>query len=306
MRFATRTLRSSVVRVVAAFAPLIGCSDFHEPMPEPTSNPPPLGCGESGSGCVPVVTENPPPPPLDAGRDAQIPEAGVDAQQPSDAKLSIDAKVPGVCPAQEPARGSACDVDPEAACEYGPLCGPHLTRRAQCVQGAWQVAVSSCNPPPPSCPTAEPSEGAGCQQGWAPAPKRCSYGSCDAGGAAAVAFECSGSSWTVVERCGIAACPSQTPSVGGACNYTGGACGYGNCAGAPTIYASCTQGAWSLQQVSCNPPPPSTCPALAPAQGSSCTHNGGSSCVFSLSVGGQVLGDCVNGRWELRTPDAGS
>ena len=321
MRFATRSLRTSVVRVVAAFAPLAGCSDSHEPMSEHTINPPAPPCWESSSGCVPAVTENPPPPVLDATTPPPVPYH-YDANPPSidptkpvslfrDAgwdsgpvpEPPADANVSTTCPAQEPATGSACDVPPAFGCSYGPLCDSRPTHQAECVQGKWQIYVSTCNPPPIPCPANAPTEGASCERGFGP--PRCSYGTCD-GGVAAASFECTASRWSVIERCGVPACPTDTPVSGAWCSYAGPACGYGHCSGAPTVYASCTQGAWSLQRVSCNPPPPDTCPALAPAEGSSCSHNGGNTCVFSLSVGGQVLGDCVNGRWQLRAPDAGS
>lgn len=301
MNFARRTLRTSVVRVIAAFAPLAGCSDFHQPE-DPIGNPPPPNCAEGSTGCVPVVTENPPPPVVDATNPPPPSrDAGWDSGPDADAG---DGNVPKTCPAQEPSTGGACAVPPNSGCTYGPFCESRPTHQAECVQGKWQIYVSTCNPPAIPCPENAPTEGASCERGFGP--PRCSYGTCD-GGVVAASFECAASRWSVVERCGVPACPKDTPASGAPCSYAGPACGYGNCSGAPTIHASCTQGAWSLQHVSCNPPPPpDTCPALAPAEGSSCTHNSGNTCVFSLSVGGQVLGDCVNGKWHLRAPDAGS
>lgn len=52
------------------------------------------------------------------------------------------------CPAEEPTTGEPCDstkLPHGGPCYYGPTCG-QVT--AYCQQGEWNIALSSCNPPP--------------------------------------------------------------------------------------------------------------------------------------------------------------
>jgi len=57
---------------------------------------------------------------------------------------------PPSCPAELPEQGAPCDPTWEEYCSY-PVdtgCGP-IDAQAQCVDGTWQVAIPTCNPPPP-------------------------------------------------------------------------------------------------------------------------------------------------------------
>ncbi|HEX6241699.1 MAG TPA: hypothetical protein VFZ61_12415 [Polyangiales bacterium] len=318
MRFSQRPLRASVIRVIAAFAPAVGCADTLEP--EVVGNPP--ACSSSNTpGCVPTVSANdagattsdasvdpdiatnpppcggrdgpgcPPPGTADAG-------PGVDATTPPDATV-----VDTACPVKAPLLGSVCSTS--ETCYYEPNCGTRPTRMARCIAGRWDIAQSTCNPPPPvMCPSAEPAEGAGCMPAGE---NRCYYGSCD-GGDAARTYQCTGNAWQLIERCGKPACPSAAPMNGTPCGYAGPSCRYGMaiCGGDPELVATCSAGVWSTLKPTCLNPPPPECPGLAPAEGSSCALPPNYPCSFSLSAGGTVIGMCVEGQWKLGVADAGT
>jgi hypothetical protein len=204
------------------------------------------------------------------------------------------------CPAQEPSADAACLASPSAGCSYGASCG---ARHATCYDSHWRIFVSTCNPPFVPCPDAAPVEDSGCGGGLSL--PRCTYGSCDGG--AALSFECRNAAWYVAERCGRPTCPQQRPPQGSDCRYEGPECAYDHCydEGTPRSFAQCVQGSWSVRQPTLQCAPPAPCPALAPVQGSPCTRPRVLPCTFSLSVGGEVVGVCVDGAWQLRRLDAG-
>ena len=312
MRFSRRPLRASVVHVVAAFAPLVGCSDALDVDNwMTTTNPPPIPSCEVSKvpGCVPGVASH------DAALDAGAGDASTnDATRPDstvpDALTPMDAVVAEpYCPASAPLQGSACAT--AETCYYGPNCDTRPTRTARCSNARWDIIESTCNPPPIACPDAAPAEDATCSPGFGVS--RCNYGSCDGGAELtyecsascnALTQECSASTWKVAARCGTQVCPRDKPLKDTACFHPPGAtCGYDLCSGAPSSIATCTSNGWSISQVSCNPPP--LCPALTPAEGSACSIPAGVVCTFSLSVGGTVMGRCLGERWSLGPPDAG-
>lgn len=62
-------------------------------------------------------------------------------------------------------------------CNYGPptpCSTPDMQARCDPRNGRWDVAVSSCNPPPPSCPETQPLRGTRCAV-WS-TPPECRYG----------------------------------------------------------------------------------------------------------------------------------
>jgi hypothetical protein len=317
MRFSRRPLRASVVHVIAAFAPIAACSDLLDLSEQDTQHNPPRCATPQSVGCIA------PPEWEDAGEetaapDATLPDAAIVDASPrdasataTDATAALDAVAPDTeCPALPPIGGGACARPESQSCSYGPFCGSFPTRSANCRNGGWVMSQTSCNPPPPQCPEAAPTEGAGCDPGRGP--NRCDYGRCD-GGTAEV-FECSlatdggaptGASWHLVQRCGLPVCPSGRPVHNTACDLpTGSRCNYGLCEGQPVTVAHCMSGLWSVAHGSCNPPP--LCPGLAPAEGSLCFQLPGQACTFSLSAGGTVIGTCVGGKWQLGVADAGT
>jgi hypothetical protein len=246
MHFATRKLRSSVVNVVAAFAPLLGCSEEHQP----ESNPPNMPPGCEAPGC-PGVETNPPE--------------------------VIQTNPPEVIETSPPELDAGA---PRSLTDGGDAGGP------------------------PPCPTVAPTEGSTCAGHTAEA---CQYGDCDGGAAgAAVAYECDGSRWQVTQRCANTTCPSTRPIAGSACDFVGALCEYSRCGPVFNVTARCQSGAWNVNEFSCNPPPPPLCPEPTPVQGADCNHATGSTCYVALSSGAIIPADCVNGRWQVHTPDAGS
>lgn len=175
------------------------------------------------------------------------------------------------CPAERPAPGDTCRVDSAVYCNYG-TCSPGSypvtlqcdpIGRAADGTSTWREAGgSSCNPPPPECPTV-PFEGAPCKAGWG----SCSYpDTCDQRPPDAPAYR----SWSCVgdklvsydtTTDYVVKCPVVAPKNGDPCSCAGhyaGPCSYGDCGGTPTTTATCdakTQ-TWSVSVLSCNPPPP--------------------------------------------------
>lgn len=87
--------------------------------------------------------------------------------------------LPPGCPAEKPPSGEPCAVE-GTACGYDRCFGAHFTYEATCQDGAWSVALTSCNPPPiepptqpAACPADEPSGGAPCSGSLS-----CDYGDC--------------------------------------------------------------------------------------------------------------------------------
>jgi hypothetical protein len=283
MRPLSRPLRSSVVRVIAAFAPLAGCADE----PGLISNPPnyPPTCVDA-PGCVPPLQA------IDSGLARDAAREGGDG--------ALDARDTS-CPTSQPADDAPCALAADKVCEYG-SCGGMPTGEARCKGGRWEVLISTCNPPFLPCPDAEPTPDTACERGWGP--PLCTYGECDGG--AAATFTCEDARWQVTRHCPASdACPAQQPADQSPCSSPGARCEYGDCYGYPTVLADCVTNSWRVAQLSCNPPPPDACPTLAPREGTFCQHVG-TSCGYEqpLSV---ERADCVNGSWRITTSakDAG-
>jgi hypothetical protein len=168
----------------------------------------------------------------------------------------------GACPTATPDSGGACDLVSGTDCNYGNCYGQPDTS-ATCLNGTWEVRVASCNPPAPpapTCPATEPREGDQC----APTvPADCTYheNECNEanGYKSPIAYSCRNGVWEVSGggSCNPPAqvCPTAPPQDGTPC-YGGLKCPYGDCYGAPTTFATCTNGTWNVLNSSCNPPVP--------------------------------------------------
>lgn len=104
--------------------------------------------------------------------------------------------LPGVCPSDLPAQGSACSLPEGTTCDFG-FCGALIAR---CTHGVWRFGG---NPPPnPPCPSEVPVNGDKCPACFLPSVK-CGYDFCvvgDAGTDAARALviaSCSEGAWSV-------------------------------------------------------------------------------------------------------------
>ncbi len=85
-------------------------------------------------------------------------------------------------------------------------------------------------------------------------------------------------------------CPTVAPSNGGACESEGLDCEYGaNICDSSYQRVRCSGGTWQRSAVSCNPPPPVTCPA-APQQGP--CSKAGLSCNYFVPDCGAVNVTC--------------
>lgn len=205
------------------------------------------------------------------------------------------------CPAAQPPSGARCDSALDrVSCNYGwseCLRGPEYT--AICRDNSWQILAATCNPPPPTCPTATPSTGESCVL---PSSTECTYGDCF--GAPNIYARCDAGRWQVaMASCNppAPACPAGRPTQGAPCDYPEGLpdCTYGSCAGSPTVFASCRGGRWSVSELSCNPPP-IACPPDAPFVGDACTQPSGGSCFYGTCAATPALRfSCESGRWSL-------
>jgi len=138
-----------------------------------------------GAWAVSLTSCNPPPPPL-ATCPAEMPQPGTYCDYvgpacgygatscgfPLQEAICVDSvwlitatpcnppPPTTVCPGVKPVPGTACDyVGP--SCGYDPCSGSPVTI-ASCLNGLWDVAMGSCNPPPPTCPVAAPVIGSPC------------------------------------------------------------------------------------------------------------------------------------------------
>lgn len=209
------------------------------------------------------------------------------------------------CPAVQPTNGAACNgaLDP-ASCSYGwsdCLRGPEST--AVCESGAWRIAVSTCNPPAPTCPAVAPVSGDACVL---PSPTECTYGDC--AGSPTIFARCEGGRWSVAQSsCNPPpppppVCPAAPPTPEAPCALPNGhdACGYGDCYGTPTDTAQCVDGRWRLTSLGCNPPPPMACPTEVPFEGDTCTHAPSAECHYGDCGTRPALNfTCRSGRWWL-------
>lgn len=159
------------------------------------------------------------------------------------------------CPTTAPSEGAGCDYA-GPPCEYD-VCMTHPTKAATCSKGAWRVAITSCNPPPPntSCPDDVPQQQSYCDYQGPP----CDYGDCY--GSPTHRATCDGNQWKIAESsCNpppppVTVCPVEKPISGAYCNYAGPACEYDHC-GLATTRATCDAATWTVSHSTCNPPPP--------------------------------------------------
>lgn len=293
-------LRAPLVVTVVAGAALTGCGlTVVTPAPRCPQEAP-----AAGASCDPAA--------VGAGvcgygscRGAPITQAVCDAQRRtwsvSSLRCVIDPPM-RACPTETPREGAACDaaLDP-ASCNYGwSDCtrGPQVT--ALCQGGAWRIALSTCNPPAPTCPTAAPQSGTSC--GLLPG-TQCTYGDCY--GSPTTFARCEQGTWQVAEAsCNPPppVCPLTAPADGDPCGYPLGApaCTYGNCNGTPTTYARCESGRWNVATASCNPPVPVACPTSAPFVGDPCMHPASAECHYGACGETPALRyTCAAGRWAL-------
>ncbi len=163
---------------------------------------------------------------------------------------------PGACPRSAPSVGAACTGS--NTCNYPRCMAPTWQGDivVQCVGGTWRESgVSSCNPPPPTCPPSEPAPDTSCL--GAPPGTSCSYpDKCSP--SAVKNYRCESGLWKVTSPISTSVCPATAPKHGSPCLCVTGTCTYGDCYGTPTIYAKCdpTTGTWEALESTCNPPPP--------------------------------------------------
>lgn len=184
---------------------------------------------------------------------------------PSDGGTDGGSDTPSGCPATRPSTGAPCVGT--LSCSYNP-CG---TEVATCRDGAWDVMMGSCNPPPPKCPTAAPVDGDAC------GPENTGWGGCyypdPCTKTGSISATCSGTRWSVTPKpLPAAACPPVMPAAGESCAACAGRygdCAYaaGDCYGTPlSTWAQCdaTTKTWRLLPSTCNPPPPMDAGTPAP------------------------------------------
>jgi hypothetical protein len=193
------------------------------------------------------------------------------------------------CPPSAPATDDPCVG--ALSCNYGDCAGAPTTY-ARCESGRWQVAESSCNPPPPmtACPPTAPLPGAPCAiPNGGPV---CTFGSCADGGSFPTAL-CLDGRWALqtvtCEPTPVPVCPGAPPEQGAACGRPSFAppCTWGDCNGAPTTFGACVGGRWEVNIRSCETPLP-TCASTPAPQGSYCPGFFGASCEYDPCVSNGV------------------
>ena len=82
-------------------------------------------------------------------------------------------------------------------------------------------------------------------------------------------------------------CPTAQPADGDACDVASTRrCGYRDCGGTPSVTAECkTDLKWHVSTMSCNPPPPPSCPAVQPVSGAACNLEPSQACGYKDCFG---------------------
>jgi hypothetical protein len=173
------------------------------------------------------------------------------------------------CPISQPTNGSSCATEGQR-CTY-PYCGRPNDLQFTCTGGRWSMQpTGTCNPPPPMCPTVEPTVGSPCS----PVPGPCAYTSTCCGVASQHVYGCAGE-WGWQPRgdagqtlfdfdAGVCAppppsCPANIPVEGSPCCFNAplmGSCEY-RCYESPAnmgyfnFYASCDGKQWRILRDTC-------------------------------------------------------
>jgi hypothetical protein len=126
----------------------------------------------------------------------------------------------GECPAEEPATGAPCNVDPAETCAYGDMCCPSLYG---CFEGAWSPYDVNCAAPA-ECPAEPPAAGSSCG-GPCLQVSPCGY-ACDQG--SSILAECAGDTWQMTSSpCSdVVPCGDQTCPAGQICVESAGGAGF--------------------------------------------------------------------------------
>lgn len=181
------------------------------------------------------------------------------------------------CPVTPPNTDDPCVSS--LSCEYGDCAGAPTTF-ARCESGRWQVAMASCNPPPPmpTCPPTAPQPGTPCTLPNGAPP--CRWGSCDTASSYPAAV-CLDGRWALqtiaCEPTPVMPCPSTPPIAGDRCAHPPSAtCDYGRCASTPAVTYACVGGAWSVSRAMCG----DYCPPSRPLAGSACSRDAVEPCRY--------------------------
>lgn len=145
------------------------------------------------------------------------------------------------CPAAEPSAGNVPCGTEDFRCTYGDSVRPECRHDWICNAGKWTTTKNVCvEPPPNTCGTTPPTEGAICNgfEGSV-----CTFGSdiclCSA---------CSGgpcmpnAKWSCAKP--PAGCPATAPNDGSTCDQPGADCTYGFPCGSAGAHVKCTNGLW--------------------------------------------------------------
>ncbi|MBX3258251.1 MAG: hypothetical protein KIS78_06260 [Labilithrix sp.] len=153
-----------------------------------------------------------------------------------------------------------------------------------------------------ACPAERPT-GGGCSLA---AGTKCTYGDC--GGVPTTTATClADGSWEFVEMsCNppppLEACPAEEPVSGSHCFVDPAeTCGYRDCNGVPSVTAKCKGYVWEVAEMSCNPPPPESCPPSAPAEGAPCDVEPTETCEYGDCYGVATITAVCNEQktWEV-------
>jgi hypothetical protein len=194
---------------------------------------------------------------------------GGGATDPVEATDPVDTVIPGLptisnppepmglesCPAVTPSAGESCAGYVTGLECSGPYCYEAEAPLVVCnLQGLWEaLPIPTCNPPPVEydCPAERPQPGVACTEAGA----YCEYTGCEGGLDTAM---CNYGQWVVefaptliCNPPGVPICPPTVPTDGSPCAFNEQYCSYGECGGPD---ATCFEHAWSVYEVSCNPP----------------------------------------------------
>jgi hypothetical protein len=155
------------------------------------------------------------------------------------------------CPKTVPEAQSACPGE-GLVCEYGSDPRPSCRERAECVGGAWSVAVAKCSalpgPGQDGCPTTANDVSDCADEGLV-----CDLGS----GATCACGICAGGPCSMIPHWSCATspsgeCPHLAPQLGSSCALSSIICNYGTCGTATSAGRHCVNGLWVDQPVSCS------------------------------------------------------
>ena len=149
-----------------------------------------------------------------------------------------------LCPVTVPSARSTCDQSRNPRCSYGTDPRPGCRIHASCRNGLWGVAIPRCAPlSTAACPSAEPTEGTGCQD----LTVLCDYLQTSCFCRCEPGQQCDGRGrrWECYAPPSDGRCPRVTPNLGQPCAPENLDCRYGAAGNGTAAHRVCRGGVWT-------------------------------------------------------------